>query len=991
MRQPSFDDISEIEENDEAHQTILADAPSPIATSSTTRTERSRPPSRRSRAASEHSAIILQPRSSEILSLSDEEEVGQEDRMEGIETDDEWSGSERPQGDVVTDAVGKMMTRQEKGQGRSAWVMPRTVAGTMQAIANIPRDEVGRKAVVKMLAALMREQKKTEEEKGKTKRWETEAREAVRKWREAQVEIEDAKEEKGNAEAAAEEEKERRERIERKLTAEKEEARRKVREVEKEKEDLKRKTVRQTEHAEKMEERMEELQHINAQTKRSEEAWAENCRKLKEEKEKEVKKRKEEEEMRKKAVEEMGKIREEGRKLEAAAAVWKQNVEKMMEIRQQQLAETHKVEEERLRTALADVGETEKRLVDENTRLNELVRTKIAETATLEVQKAKMEDEVHQARTDQSSKQGVAERTLARLHDAEDRLSKMKQVATKKISEQTEQHNQQVAIINKLMGQHNAATDQTMKIEQLQEMLRTEREQAATVESSQAKMIAELRERLTQSSSGKSAATSTLQQQLAKERETRTLLEDMHHQDKEKINQLHTIIEELQRLTIREREEAEARRFPSEEPRQVGCRATCGAGIHGYGCPNAESLPATGKPASIGTFVHDTHEGLRRTTPGAPQVPADIQETLRKQAAAHQASMAEMEERMSARIAEMTRQIRWTTPEVSPTNREAETAAAIVTAATPIVLEKFHENTPITDWIAQVKTQATGRKWDAMRVPVQQALGTRYADIADWAKGWPKSVNELEKQMRNILKQRNSADMARRFNNTVKAGRDYTQFVGRLISCARQTGWPEELGVQNIKDKLPGDLAEKLHDVKTYDEVQPIVIKHDAYHSKDTVKVESDEERVRIVAAHDAKTVVRCQNCRKTGHSADDCWRGKGAICYKCGEKGHFAGQCTLNTFVCYTCKQPGHNARQCTQGMAPQQQQTTGKPMSQQQQQPQQQEAPKPKKKECLWCGKTGHMAAECRQLAALNLGKLAVRQVEAKPVFPLGQPEQE
>lgn len=58
--------------------------------------------------------------------------------------------------------------------------------------------------------------------------------------------------------------------------------------------------------------------------------------------------------------------------------------------------------------------------------------------------------------------------------------------------------------------------------------------------------------------------------------------------------------------------------------------------------------------------------------------------------------------------------------------------------------------------------------------------------------------------------------------------------------------------------------------------------------------------------------------------------------CYKCGEAGHVADDCTQEERLCYNCRKPGHESGDC-----PEPKQTTSK--------------------QCYSCGDVGHIQTEC------------------------------
>ncbi|RHZ47852.1 hypothetical protein Glove_566g19 [Diversispora epigaea] len=82
-----------------------------------------------------------------------------------------------------------------------------------------------------------------------------------------------------------------------------------------------------------------------------------------------------------------------------------------------------------------------------------------------------------------------------------------------------------------------------------------------------------------------------------------------------------------------------------------------------------------------------------------------------------------------------------------------------------------------------------------------------------------------------------------------------------------------------------------------------------------------------------------CYKCGEPGHLARDCTRSR-AVCYNCGSDEHFSRECTKPTKEkkCYKCGDVGHLSRDCYQEPATD---TSGS--------------------ECYKCGKTGHKARNC------------------------------
>ncbi|KZV87346.1 hypothetical protein EXIGLDRAFT_203927 [Exidia glandulosa HHB12029] len=77
--------------------------------------------------------------------------------------------------------------------------------------------------------------------------------------------------------------------------------------------------------------------------------------------------------------------------------------------------------------------------------------------------------------------------------------------------------------------------------------------------------------------------------------------------------------------------------------------------------------------------------------------------------------------------------------------------------------------------------------------------------------------------------------------------------------------------------------------------------------------------------------------------------------CYKCGNLGHIAENCSSEQRLCYNCRQPGHESNAC----------------------------PSPRSvaaKQCYSCGGIGHIQAECPSLRVSGQGggqKCYVRKV--------------
>ena len=99
------------------------------------------------------------------------------------------------------------------------------------------------------------------------------------------------------------------------------------------------------------------------------------------------------------------------------------------------------------------------------------------------------------------------------------------------------------------------------------------------------------------------------------------------------------------------------------------------------------------------------------------------------------------------------------------------------------------------------------------------------------------------------------------------------------------------------------------------------------------------------VRAFNPQSVVTCQFCNKTGHSADKCRNRLTGInhiqvvCQLCNRDGHSASQCK-NSIKCQICEKMGHSAKQCRL-------QTAGIST-------------------CQICNKVGHIASRCYQSKA-------------------------
>ncbi|TBU46005.1 hypothetical protein BD309DRAFT_666337 [Dichomitus squalens] len=68
--------------------------------------------------------------------------------------------------------------------------------------------------------------------------------------------------------------------------------------------------------------------------------------------------------------------------------------------------------------------------------------------------------------------------------------------------------------------------------------------------------------------------------------------------------------------------------------------------------------------------------------------------------------------------------------------------------------------------------------------------------------------------------------------------------------------------------------------------------------------------------------------------------------CFKCGNLGHIAENCSSEQRLCYNCRQPGHESAAC----------------------------PQPRSvaaKQCYSCGGVGHIQAECPSLRLQNSGQ--------------------
>ncbi|KAH9833653.1 uncharacterized protein C8Q71DRAFT_771935 [Rhodofomes roseus] len=68
--------------------------------------------------------------------------------------------------------------------------------------------------------------------------------------------------------------------------------------------------------------------------------------------------------------------------------------------------------------------------------------------------------------------------------------------------------------------------------------------------------------------------------------------------------------------------------------------------------------------------------------------------------------------------------------------------------------------------------------------------------------------------------------------------------------------------------------------------------------------------------------------------------------CFKCGNLGHIAENCTSEQRLCYNCRQPGHESSAC----------------------------PQPRSvaaKQCYSCGGVGHIQAECPSLRVQGSGQ--------------------